>query len=148
MSHRSWALALTFLVACGSKPEPSTRPEPPSLEGTFVGDLSIDRPDQNRTIFTTAKLEVAGNGIIHAGAVTTQPPTQPVDEVGTATGRIELRSDKRIEVELELTFPTLGVYTAVGDGTYVDQQLSASLRTRTKDGAVVGNTALFIHREK
>jgi hypothetical protein len=147
MSHRScsYALPLLLLAACSSDPEPSAG----SLAGTYYGDFTIDNDDPTKSVFARAELVVDGSGDLGASTFTTKAPTDTIGEVATASGIIESRGSTQFDVILEVSFPTLGDFTATGNGVYSDVtgQLGAMLITRDGNGAVIGSSILSLQRD-
>jgi len=110
----------------------------------------VDVAEQFRVLLEPCLWHAHARGDIGASRLTPKAPTDVIGEVATTTGMSETRGGTGLDVTLEVEFPTLGSYTATGNGMYFDQtgDLAAQLITRDDTGAVIGMTVLSLKKDR
>jgi hypothetical protein len=142
------------LSACGggsSNPNPNPNPNPqPSnqIVGKYNGELTIENTlDSSKFVSALTTLTVAGDGTL-AGTATTKSPSDVIEQ-GTITGKAVYSNDAKIEFNLTAQFPTLGTYTASGNGIYasVTKELAINVSAKDSNGTFVGRLILIVQKE-
>jgi hypothetical protein len=141
---RGFLAGVLILAACSDGGDAGTE-----LEGHYFGDLAIDHDDVAKAIFAATDLVIASSGSVDGSTATTKSPTSIVGEVGAIDGAIVESGPARADADLEITYPTLGRFTAKGSLTFsaATGALAGMLVTRDAQGTVIGSSLLTVQTE-
>ncbi len=134
--------AMSAMSGCGAASSP--------LAGTWVSTQSaIQHVETARSIFATSQLTVSPMGEL-SGSFRTISPTSVVGENGTITGAVTLDGSAYGNVNMTITYPTLGTFKVNGTAVYSAATAVfgvSNATTRDAMNNVVGTTSIAYQRQ-